>query len=305
MFMQRLFGTFKRVVSLKFVVIFILLSVLAGGVFFGRGYVKSIYDKFINDEVIEALLDIPIAREITKEVNTPSPLRTDRNAPDPFLTKEGSIEWTNTMRQQHGVSSLTENELLNASAKKKLDDMFSQQYFEHDNPQGVKPADVVSSVGYEYIMTGENLALGNFADDQDLIQAWMDSPGHRENMLKAGYTEIGIAVGQGIYEGKRTWMAVQHFGKPQSACPAIDSSLKTQIDQKSSSADVLQSDLDRLKAELDSNDPQTQEEADKYNDKVREYNSKVREYNGIVEEVKRLTNSYNTQVREYNLCAKN
>lgn len=282
-----------------------LLSLLVSGVFFGRGYVKSIYDRFINEEVIEAILDIPIAREIAKEVNTPSPLKSDRNAPDPYLTRSGSIEWTNVMRERHGVNRLTENELLNASAQKKLDDMFAQQYFEHDSPQGVKPADVVSSVGYEYIMTGENLALGNFADDQDLIQAWMDSPGHRENMLKAGYTEIGIAVGQGIYEGQKTWMAVQHFGKPQSACPAIDSGIKTQIDQKSANADLLQSNLDRLKAELDSKDPDTQEEADRYNDKVREYNSKVREYNAVVEEVKRLSNTYNTQVREYNLCAKN
>ncbi len=292
-------------ISFKFLVIPILLLLIAGGIFWGRGYVKSIYDSLVSEELLEALLDVPIAREIAQEVTTPEPLKTDRNAPDPYLTREGSIKWTNTMRAQHGVGQLTESTLLNQSAQKKLEDMFDQQYFAHDNPQGVKPADVVSSVGYEYIMTGENLALGNFADDQDLIQAWMDSPGHRENMLKAGYTEIGIAVGQGIYEGRKTWMAVQHFGKPRSACPVIDGGLKVQLDQKSAQADAIQADLDRRKQELENNkNPQSQQEADEYNRKVDEYNAKVREFNTLVENMKQLSSQYNSQVQAYNECAK-
>src|SRR6185369_15716694 len=118
-----------------------------------------------------------------------------------------------------GLPALKENALLDKAAKKKLDDMFAQQYFEHINPQGKGPSDLAKSVGYDYIAIGENLALGNFKNDAELVQAWMDSPGHRANILNKQYTEIGVAVGQGTYEGKKTWLAVQEFGRPTSSCP--------------------------------------------------------------------------------------
>lgn len=290
----------------KWILAVIVLLLISGGVVLGINYIKNVFNALVNETVLHALLDIPLTREVEREVTTPEPLRTERDAPEPYLTRTGSIQWTNSMRQQNGVGPLTENELLNQSAQKKLDDMFTHQYFEHNSPQGIRPADVVASVGYDYIMTGENLALGNFADDQDLIQAWMDSPGHRENMLKAGYTEIGIAVGQGIYEGKQTWMAVQHFGKPTSVCPVVDKSIKDTLDKKSEQVKAIENELDQIKKELDGYDElRSQEDADKYNSLVDKYNAKVKDYNVLIEEMKSLSNTYNNQVNAYNTCAKN
>lgn len=238
-----------------------------------------------------------------KEVYYSTPLRSNKNATNSYLTKNGVISWTNRMREQEGLPVLLENELLNKSAKKKLDDMFQRQYFEHETPTGEGPADFVEAANYEYITIGENLALGNFLNDKELVDGWMNSPGHRANILNSKYKEIGVAVGQGVYEGKKTWLAVQHFGKPISACPTVDESLLAVSKEKRAQADALSQDLESRKKELETTQPKTSEEAEQYNTKVNEYNEKVKQYNALIEEIKNLTNEYNTQVKTFNSCA--
>ena len=68
--------------------------------------------------------------------------------------------------------------------------------------------------------------MGNFKNDQDLVSAWLNSPGHRANILNTRFTEIGTAVLKGFYEGREVWMAVQEFGLPLSSCPNPDSKVK-------------------------------------------------------------------------------
>jgi uncharacterized protein YkwD len=52
---------------------------------------------------------------------------------------------------------------------------------------------LAKKVNYEYVVVGENLAEGDFTSDADLVKGWMDSPGHRANILNTKYEEIGIA----------------------------------------------------------------------------------------------------------------
>jgi uncharacterized protein YkwD len=92
--------------------------------------------------------------------------------------------------------------------------MFENQYFAHESPTGEKVSDLAKKFGYDFLLIGENLAMGNFSSDEDLVLAWMESPGHRENILNEKYQEIGVAVKKGIFEGKEVWIAVQHFGLP-------------------------------------------------------------------------------------------
>ena len=61
-------------------------------------------------------------------------------------------------------------------------------------------------------MAGENLAV-NFVDSQDAINAWMNSPIHRDNILNNNFHEIGVGTAKGIYEGKETTFIVQFFGR--------------------------------------------------------------------------------------------
>jgi len=123
----------------------------------------------------------------------------------------------------------------------------------------------------------------------------MDSPGHRANILNSKFQEIGVAVVMGIFEGKSTWLAVQHFGLPLSACPQPSLTLKEQIQSNQSEINNLQAVLNNLSAELKS-----MRRRDK--DKVDEYNSLVSQYNALVRETKSLINQYNSQVSLFNSC---
>lgn len=178
-----------------------------------------------------------------REILTPGPLRGSFVETAQPITTAGVLAETNRHRTAANLLPLTGNTILNNAAKNKLDDMFAQQYFEHVSPQGLGPADVVDAVGYQYIRVGENLALGNFAGDVDLVQAWMDSPGHRENILHAGYTELGVAAASGLYQGQQTWLAVQTFAKPLTDCPNIDPLLQEKIEQQQEQLNNLQQNL--------------------------------------------------------------
>jgi uncharacterized protein YkwD len=228
----------------------------------------------------------------------PPPLRSALDQANAHLTVAGTIERTNQQREIAGLLPLNENPKLDQAAELKLKDMFDDQYFEHISPSGDGPSDLANEVGYKYIMVGENLALGNFKDDQTLVQAWMDSPGHRANILNDRYQEIGVAVGKGLFEGKETWLAVQEFGTPLSACPQPSASLKAQINTNQARISSLQADLAAKKADLEKNNYSRQE----YNRKVEAYNSEVAEVNSLISQTKALVNQYNSQVQEFNKC---
>lgn len=243
-------------------------------------------------------------KNIKQEVFAPPPLKS--NSPkieNSVLTIAGIISWTNINREQNGAEpALKENTKLNQSAKLKLEDMFKQQYFEHESPSGAGPADLAKTVGYEYLSIGENLALGFFKDNEELVTAWMNSPGHRENILNTKFTEIGVAVAKGFYKGEETWIAVQEFGRPTSNCPAVDASLKALILSLEQEVDRLHAELTAKRQELESMDPKTKQEYEDYNTKVADFNNLVKNYNNKVDLLKMTSNKYNTQVSAYNLC---
>jgi uncharacterized protein YkwD len=150
------------------------------------------------------------------------------------------------------MSALTLNSKLNLSAQVKLDDMFKMGYFEHTSPRGVVLSDMVKEEDYEYIVIGENLALGNFSSGLEIVDEWMKSPGHRANILNSQFTEIGIAVKREVFEGRRVWIAVQHFGAPLSLCEKVDDALKVTITQEEKVLDQKAGEMDVKKAEVDS-----------------------------------------------------
>lgn len=238
----------------------------------------------------------------SQKVIAPGPLRvaTEANAsPGVILSVRGVILDTNNARALNGgLPALIENETLKRDAQLKLEDMFAKQYFEHISPTGIGPSNLADTVGYAYVIVGENLALGDFESDQALVDAWMKSPGHRANILNSHYQEIGVAVGKGMYEGRITWLAVQSFGMPRSACPIIDEQLRAQIDANNITIASLRAQLDAKKAQIDA----TPQGDPSYNQYVREFNALVPSYNSIVETNRVNVENYNTQVRLFNEC---
>lgn len=215
------------------------------------------------------------------------------------LTPHGIAGWTNKQREDHGLVPLHENAQLNKAAEAKLDDMFKQQYFEHESPDGKSPADVIKTAGYAYIVVGENLALGNFKNDEILVQAWMDSPGHRANILNNKFQEIGVAARKATFEGKEVWLAVQEFGTPLSFCPSPNTSSKSQIDSNRDQLAVMQVELQRQKAALSSNRYENPED---YNAAVSKHNELAERINALTIQTQDLVEEYNNGVNEFNEC---
>ena len=242
--------------------------------------------------------------ERSKDIKAPPPLRALIQAQNAYLTREGVLEWTNIHRNSNGgLSALSINSQLNDAAELKLQEMFSEQYFEHISPAGEGPSDKVDRAGYAYIAVGENLALGNFEDDKVLLQGWMDSPGHRENIL-SNFTEIGIAVGEGTFEGKKTWLAVQMFGRPLSACKAVDTRLEDEIRMDEGTLEQLRTRADVLLADIEQPRKfKTQAKVDAYNSIVKEYNQLIAKINLLIKKLQGEITVYNGQVQAFNTCA--
>ena len=123
---------------------------------------------------------------------------------------------TNQQRTENNLPTLETNPLLTEAAQDKANDMAAKGYFAHVSPSGQLPWYWFGQVGYNYQFAGENLAI-NFTDSSDVVNAWMNSPMHRANILKQDYTQIGIGIAQGEYQGQETTFVVQFFGTPESA----------------------------------------------------------------------------------------
>lgn len=120
---------------------------------------------------------------------------------------------TNAKRQEAGLSPLSLNQSLSAAAAKKASDMFAKDYWAHTSPNNKTPWDFLLGEGYQYTLAGENLAK-NFSTSKQVVDAWVASPTHRDNINKPGYREIGFAVVNGILNGEETTLVVQMFGTP-------------------------------------------------------------------------------------------
>lgn len=121
------------------------------------------------------------------------------------------LQDTNIQRQQAGLSPLQLNTQLSSAAYAKAQNMFALNYWAHNSPDGKTPWDFISNAGYKYSVAGENLAK-NFSTSQAVVDAWMASPSHRENVLKAAYKEVGFAVVNGKLNNEETTLVVQMFG---------------------------------------------------------------------------------------------
>lgn len=127
-------------------------------------------------------------------------------------TKENIYQYTNDFRQSRGLSALNANALLEEAAQKRAEDMFNQQYFEHNSPIGATPWDTLKLVDYNYNFAGENLAMG-FSSDRPAFDAWLNSPTHYANIISNNFNEIGVAVKSGKMKDEQTTIVVQYFGK--------------------------------------------------------------------------------------------
>lgn len=128
---------------------------------------------------------------------------------------------TNAERAAAGVGEVQLNEDLSQAAFLKAQDMFAEQYWAHVSPSGAQPWKWFGDVGYNYSYAGENLAK-NYPTAQATVNAWMNSPTHRENVLNGNYVDVGFAVVDGELNGQNTTLVVALYGAPVTVAAAVD-----------------------------------------------------------------------------------
>ncbi|WP_352415097.1 SafA/ExsA family spore coat assembly protein [Oscillibacter ruminantium] len=109
------------------------------------------------------------------------------------------IRLVNEIRMKNGLSALNTNWELSRIARYKSQDMVSNRYFSHTSPTYGSPFQMIKSFGLTYQSAGENIAYGQ-TTPQAVVNAWMNSSGHRANILNSSYKQIGVGyVANGNY----------------------------------------------------------------------------------------------------------
>jgi uncharacterized protein YkwD len=153
-------------------------------------------------------------------------IQVDENAASVWAAAATSDErtvWTltNQERTENGLSGLSLNGDLVASARAHSADMAAQNYFSHTGLDGSSPGDRIDATGYDANSWGENIAAG-YATPDAVVDGWMNSAGHRANILGDSFCDIGVGY---AYDGESTYghYWTQNFGRQAgvSDCPAV------------------------------------------------------------------------------------
>jgi len=125
------------------------------------------------------------------------------------------IDASNQARQKFNLPPLNTNDKLIDAAQMRAIDMANKRYFSHTAPDGAVAWDYLKKVNFTYQYAGENLAITN-EDADDIINGWLDSPTHRDNLLSKKYDYFGIGIAYfGDYEGhKDTYVVVALYASP-------------------------------------------------------------------------------------------
>ena len=288
----------RKIIYLSILLVVVLAGLAAG--FYYKDKLAGWYDDAAQNMQNFKKSDLGnTIQAIAQKILTPGPLNIGGQPNDVELVKAKIIAQTNIQRYDNGqLLPLIENVKLNAAARAKADDMFKKQYFEHVSPSGTDPGTLVKNFGYDYIASGESLILGNFSSEAEVVQDWMNSPGHRANILNNRFVDIGVAIVKGMYKGQTVWIGVQEFGLPLSSCTSPSADLKVQIDKNIKELDRLSLQIEAKKSDIDAADKHSEE----YNIYVDQYNNLVAKYNELNQTTKNIIGEYNVQVNNFNRC---
>ena len=103
------------------------------------------------------------------------------------------LDLVNAERTKRGIAALTLDSSLSSVATKKSQDMVNKNYFDHTSPTYGSPFDMMKQVGISYRTAGENIAKGQ-KTPQEVVTAWMNSEGHRKNILNPDFTNLGVGI---------------------------------------------------------------------------------------------------------------
>ncbi|MEU2261383.1 sigma-70 family RNA polymerase sigma factor [Streptomyces sp. NPDC019645] len=138
---------------------------------------------------------------------TPTPEAPDPEPPLPSGDVAQVVALVNAERSKAGCGPVRSNDKLETAARRHSEDMAARGYFDHTSPDGSDPGDRITAAGYRWSTYGENIARGQ-QSPSSVMDSWMNSPGHRANILNCSFKELGV----GIHDGSGGPWWTQAFG---------------------------------------------------------------------------------------------
>ena len=155
--------------------------------YFDKPYYNDDYDIEYNDNYDDN-------NEYRSDFNDTDTLNwIDETKIDIDVFKDEVIDLVNKERQKEGISPLKYNSLLEQTAQQHSEDMVLNNFFDHTNLRGESPFDRMKNNGIDYFSAGENIACGQ-SSPEEVMESWMNSDGHRKNILNASYNQIGVGI---------------------------------------------------------------------------------------------------------------
>ena len=226
------------------------------------------------------------------------PVNTSASVDRTVLNAENILYFSNLERTKRGLKPLKFSAKLTRSATAKNNDMFANQYFAHESPVDPKKgfAYFIDNESYDFVRVSENLAMGDFDTAKSVVDAWMNSPSHRVNILYTDYQNIGVNVRVGTFNGSQVAMIVQHFGIPKNACPSVSEAMLHTLQSVEQDALTSKKTAEDLEKKINQDTNASDEELDSL---IGVYNATIRNYNNLVLQFKKISAEYNEQVKEY------
>lgn len=140
---------------------------------------------------ITAIPDTTTGTMTSNNPNARTPAQTNSPSSSVQDIERAVVTLVNKARSENGLSELKLNEELSNVARTKSNDMATNNYFSHTSPTYGSPFDMMKKFGISYRTAGENIAKGQ-TTAQQVFDSWMNSPGHRANILNSSFTQIGV-----------------------------------------------------------------------------------------------------------------
>ncbi|WP_414625148.1 CAP domain-containing protein [Calothrix sp. CCY 0018] len=163
----------------------------------------------------ETVIDEPIVVELENPALPEMPLSCDSEDSSPIESDTRStsvvqevVNLVNNERRKAGLSPLRIHSRLNASAQAHSNDMARNNFMSHTGSDGSSMGDRIKRYGYNFRRAAENVAAGQ-SSPQDVMRSWMNSPGHRKNILNGNFRDIGVGYARG---GRYGTYWTQNFG---------------------------------------------------------------------------------------------
>jgi len=282
--------------KLIFSVILILLLITLFWAAYNHKNPWQLYQNFLGSKVslnvenFEAKIINPIDKSEFEKTLEYGELDCENSANNEIAGK--MLAMINEDRRKNKLPEFKWNKKLCESAKEKATDMSKNSYFAHVSPSNIDPYYFIGKAGYKYSYAGENLAMNAYVAES-AHTGFMNSPGHRENILNENYEEIGIAYSWGKVDGNDAFFIVEHFGSQNQGEASATSKTKI-ICQDKDKAEKRIKELKKEKTKIS----EYLDDADEIKDNLEETNKDTEEINDYISDMKKKQKQIDKYIKE-------